>query len=134
VPTASPSPGTAGRAATSTTVSWTPSRPASAATPPSWPGCGATVLDIWPTLWNFTEHPDAEATNNRAERALRHAVLWRKTSNGTQTDTGERFVKRILSIRETCRLNNQSLHGYLVEVHNARLTATPIPTPLPAAA
>ena len=39
--------------------------------------CG-TVLDIWPTLWNFTEHAGAEATNNRCERAIRHAVLWRK--------------------------------------------------------
>jgi len=94
----------------------------------------ATVLDIWPTLWNFTEHPDAEATNNRAERALRHAVLWRKTSNATQTDAGERFVERMLSIRETCRLNNQPLHGYLVEIHNARLTGAPVPTPLPDAA
>jgi transposase len=92
----------------------------------------ATVLDIWPTLWNFTEHPDAEATNNRAERAIRHAVLWRKTTNGTQTETGERFVERILSIRETCRLNQQPLHAYLVEVHDARITGQPIPSPLPA--
>ncbi|MCA1697496.1 MAG: IS66 family transposase [Actinobacteria bacterium] len=92
----------------------------------------ATVLDIWPTLWNFTEQPDAEATNNRAERAIRHAVLWRKTSNGTQTPAGERFVERILSIRETCRLNDQPLHAYLVEVHNARLAGQLIPSPLPA--
>lgn len=92
----------------------------------------ATVLDIWPTLWNFTQRPGAEATNNRAERALRHAVLWRKTSNGTQTDAGERFVERILSIRETCRLNDKPLHGYLVDVHTARLAGEPIPTPLPA--
>jgi transposase len=92
--------------------------------------CGR-ILDIWPTLWNFTQHPDAEATNNRAERALRHAVLWRKTSNGTQTDAGERFVERVLSIRETCRLNNQRLHAYLVDVHTARLTGQPTPTPLP---
>ncbi|HWH10202.1 MAG TPA: IS66 family transposase [Solirubrobacteraceae bacterium] len=93
----------------------------------------ATILDIWPTLWNFTDHSAAEATNNRAERALRHAVLWRKTSNGTQTDAGERFVERILSIRETCRLNQQPLHDYLVDVHNARITGQPMPTPLPAA-
>ena len=90
----------------------------------------ATILDIWPTLWNFTEHAGAEATNNRAERALRHAVMWRKTSNGTQTDAGERFVERILSIRETCRLNDTPLHGYLVDVHTARLTGQTIPTPL----
>ena len=92
----------------------------------------ATILDIWPTLWNFTDHATAEATNNRAERALRHAVLWRRTSNGTQTDAGERFVERILSIRETCRLNQQPLHDYLVDVHTARLTGQPIPVPLSA--
>lgn len=94
----------------------------------------ATVLDIWPTLWNFTEHPDAEATNNRCERAIRHAVLWRKTSLGTQTDAGNRFVERILSIRQTCQLNQQPLHAYLVDVHNARLNGQPSPNPLPQAA
>jgi len=94
--------------------------------------CG-TVLDIWPTLWNFTEHPGAEATNNRAERALRHAVLWRRTSTGTQTDAGDRFVERILSIRETCRLNQQPLHNYLIDVHNAQLAGESIPSPLPTA-
>lgn len=90
----------------------------------------ATMLDIWPTLWNFTEHADAEATNNRCERAIRHAVLWRKTSLGTQSEAGDRFVERILSIRETCRLNERSMHDYLVEVHHTRLTGEQIPIPL----
>ena len=99
---------------------------------PELAGLCARVLDIWPTLWNFTDHPDAEATNNCAERALRHAVLWRKSAGGTQTEAGDRFVERILSIRETCRLNQQPLHDYLVDVHTARLTGDPIPTPLPA--
>jgi len=90
--------------------------------------CG-TILDIWPTLWNFTEHPHAEATNNRCERAIRHAVLWRKTSLGTQSETGDRFVERVLSIRETCRLNNQPMHDYLIQIHNARLTGADIPNP-----
>jgi transposase len=93
----------------------------------------ANVLDLWPALWNFTEHPDVDATNNRAERAIRHAVLWRKTSTGTQTPEGDRFVERILSIRETCRSQNRPLHPYLVDVHNARLAGQPIPTPLTAA-
>lgn len=90
----------------------------------------ATVLDIWPTLWNFTDHADAQATNNRCERAIRHAVLWRKTSLGTQSEAGDRFVERILSIRETCRLNDRSMHDYLVDVHHARLTDDEIPNPL----
>jgi transposase len=93
----------------------------------------ANVLDLWPALWSFTEHPDVDATNNRAERAIRHAVLWRKTSTGTQTPEGDRFVERILSIRETCRSQNRPMHHYLVDVHNARLTGDPIPSPLAAA-
>jgi transposase len=92
----------------------------------------SNVLDLWPALWNFTEHADVDATNNRAERAIRHAVLWRKTSTGTQTADGDRFVERILSIRETCRCQDRPMHSYLVDVHNARLSGTPIPTPLTA--
>jgi transposase len=60
-------------------------------------------------------------------------VLWRKTSTGTQTPEGDRFVERILSIRETCRSQNRPMHHYLVDVHNARLTGDPIPSPLAAA-
>jgi len=93
--------------------------------------CGQ-LLDLWPALWNFTEHPDVHATNNRAERALRHAVLWRKTSGGTQTDHGERFVERILSIRETCALQDRRLHPYLIDVHTARINGQAIPSPLAA--
>jgi len=59
--------------------------------------------------------PDAEATNNRAERAIRHAVLWRN------------------SIRETCRLNQQPLHACLVDIRDARLTGPADPQPPPAA-
>lgn len=92
----------------------------------------ATVLDIWPTLWNLTDHADAEATNNRCERAIRHAALWRKTSLGTQSEAGDRFVERILSIRETCRLNNRSIHDHLLEVHHRRLNGSKIPSPLAA--
>jgi transposase len=33
------------------------------------------------------------ATNNAAERALRHAVMWRKISYGTQTEHGNRLVE-----------------------------------------
>lgn len=95
--------------------------------------CG-NLLDIWPALWTFSEHPGVEATNNRAERAIRHAVIWRKVSGGTQTEEGERFAERLLSVRETCRLQERSLHAYLVDVHEARLSGAPVPSPLAAAA
>lgn len=44
-----------------------------------------------------------EPTNNRAERALRHAVLWRRASLGTQSEQGSFFVERLLTVCATPR-------------------------------
>ena len=38
-------------------------------------------------LWTFVDHEGVEPTNNASERALRHAVIWRKLSFGTQSAT-----------------------------------------------
>ena len=45
-------------------------------------------------LWTFVEVEGVEPTNNAAEQALRHAVIWRKLSFGTQSAAGSRFVER----------------------------------------
>lgn len=45
-----------------------------------------------------------DPTNNRAERVLRFGVLWRKRSQGTRVDKRDRWVERILSLRQTARL------------------------------
>ena len=54
-------------------------------------------------LGTFVVEAGVEPTNNRAERALRFAVLWRKMMQGTYNAKGDRWVERILSVRETCR-------------------------------
>lgn len=66
-------------------------------------------------LWTFLEHEGVEPTNNRAERSLRFGVLWRKRSLGTQSDKGNRWVERILSVKETCRLRGKATFPFLVE-------------------
>jgi transposase len=67
------------------------------------------------SLWVFLAHHGVEPTNNRAERALRFGVLWRKRSLGTASDKGNRWVERILSLRETCRLQAKSTYTVLAE-------------------
>lgn len=67
------------------------------------------------TLWVFLEEQGVEPTNNRAERALRAGVLWRKRSNGTQSDKGDRWVERILSLKQTCRMRSIPTYPILVE-------------------
>lgn len=63
----------------------------------------------------FLREHGVEPTNNRAERALRFAVLWRKCSSGTESDKGNHWVERSLSLRRTCRQLGQSVFDVLVD-------------------
>lgn len=71
------------------------------------------------SLWVFLEENGIEPTNNRAERALRFGVLWRKRSKGTQSDKGDRWVERILSVKQTCRMRSIPLFPVLVNTIDA---------------
>lgn len=66
-------------------------------------------------LWTFLYEHGVSPTNNHAERALRFAVIWRKRSFGTQSEKGDRWVERILSLRQTCRLRQMQTFPVLVE-------------------
>jgi transposase len=66
-------------------------------------------------LWTFVVEAGVEPTNNRAERALRFAVLWRRMMQGTYNEKGDRWVERILSVRETCRLRGVPTFPVLVD-------------------
>jgi len=98
------------------------------------PKTAATCRDLLahePKLWTFVWHEGVEPTNNAAERALRHAVLWRKGSGGTDSGRGSRFVERVLSVRETCRQQGRGLLVYLAECCQARLEGRAAPCLLP---
>ena len=41
------------------------------------------------SLWTFVREAGVEPTNNDAERPLRRAVLWRRKSFGTQSESGQ---------------------------------------------
>jgi transposase len=90
------------------------------------------VLALWPALWKFLLVEGVEPTNNAAERALRHAVLWRKICFGTQSDIGAQFVVRILTTVETCR--QQKLHTltFLTHAVQAYISDRPAPAIFPA--
>ena len=67
------------------------------------------------SLWVFLCHHGVEPTNNRSEGALRFGVQWRKRSLGTASDKGNRWVERILSLKETYRLHAVSTYHVLVD-------------------
>jgi transposase len=86
------------------------------------------LLAHWECLWLFLEHEGVEPTNNAAERALRGAVIWRKTSFGSQSERGQRYVERMMTVAETARRQGRSVFQFLVAVCQARLAGQPTPT------
>jgi len=66
-------------------------------------------------LWTFVDHPDVPPTNNHAERTVRQGVMWRKTSFGTQSARGARYVERVLSVGASCRMQRRSVVEFLRE-------------------
>ena len=67
-----------------------------------------------------------------AERALRHGVIYRKLSGGTDSGAGSRFVERMLSVVATCRQQDINVLDYLTRCYRARLDSLPAPSLLPA--
>ena len=66
-------------------------------------------------LWTFLADPAVEPTNNAGERSLRHGVIWRKLSFGTQSEHGDRFVETMLTIIETCQKQGKCVLGFITQ-------------------
>jgi transposase len=64
-------------------------------------------------LWTFVDTEGVEPTNNEAERTERHGVVLRKTSGGTDSASGSRFIERILTVVHTCRRQGKKVLEYL---------------------
>lgn len=90
-------------------------------------GLARNLIKAWPALWTFLEAEGVEPTNNRAERGLRHAVIYRKLSQGSRCERGALATERLLSSAITCRLQRRSLFAYLVEVAQASIRGQPSP-------
>ena len=79
-------------------------------------------------LWTFLRHDGVEPTNNAGERSLRHAVIWRKLSFGTQSANGSRFVESMLTVIETCRQQRRNVFAFLANAIEAHLAHQPAPS------
>jgi transposase len=90
-------------------------------------GLSDELLTLWPALWTFAVVEGVEPTNNAAERALRPAVLWRKRSFGAQSEAGNIFVERILTVRATCAQQERHLLTFLTEAVQAHWAKQPTP-------
>ena len=90
------------------------------------------LLAVEASLWTCARVGGVEPTNNAAEREVRHAVCWRKTSFGTAGEKGSRFVERILTVVASCRRQGRNVLEFLTHAVTAHRTGEKAPTLLPA--
>ncbi len=90
------------------------------------------LLKVYDALWTFAKEEGVEPTNNHAERMVRPAVLWRKSSFGNRSAAGCRFTERIMTTVQTLRLQNRPVLDYLRSALIAHRTGIQIPALLAA--
>jgi len=92
----------------------------------------ATALFVYnERLFTFLEEEGVEPTNNSAERALRTGVQWRKVSFGNRSAAGELATARLLTVAETCDLQQLNTLTYLAAAIACHRRRQPVTSLLP---
>lgn len=91
-------------------------------------GSCADILEHKKALWTFVDRDDVEPTNNHAERELRAFVLWRKRSQGTQSERGNLFAERMMTTVHTARKQNKNVLDFLTVTYAAYIAGAPTPS------
>lgn len=88
-------------------------------------------LGKWASLFTFVYHEGVEPTNNLAERTIRPGVETRKTSYCTRSPAGQVLRARLLTVSQTCRLQDRDPLEFLVATIHAKREGLPAPSLLP---
>ena len=92
------------------------------------PGMCRGILKTEPAMWTFLHHEGVEPTNNAGgERAVRPGVLLRKSSLGTQSERGSRYVERMQTVATTLKRAGRSVSEYVIEVSHSVLRGASAP-------
>jgi transposase len=89
------------------------------------------LLKVEPALWLFVTVEGVEPTNNAAQRAIRPAVIWRRTSFGSQTQRGSIFVQRMLTVVTTLKSQHRNVLDFMTAAVSAARSNSPAPSLLP---
>ena len=93
-------------------------------------GVSGSCIDILAhreALWTFVTHEGVEPTNNHGELELRDFVLWRKRSFGTQSERGERFAERVMTVVRTARKQGMAVLDFMLRSIRAGIEGTTPP-------
>jgi transposase len=89
------------------------------------------LLKLFDSLWLFVREEGVEPTNNAAERAIRPAVIWRRTSFGSDSAAGSEFVSRLLTVISSLKAQERNILDFLAESVSAARSGQIPPSLLP---
>jgi transposase len=89
------------------------------------------IFELATALWTFVRIEGVEPTNNLAEQALRDCVIRRKTSFGTQSEAGSRFIERMLTVSATLRQQKRNVLEFVTDACERAIEGRRPPSLLP---
>jgi transposase len=91
-------------------------------------GSCADILAHAAALWTFVDRDGVPPTNNHAEQEVRAFVLWRKRSFGTQSERGNLFAERLMTVAHTARKQRRHVLTFLTSSCQALLCESAPPS------
>lgn len=86
------------------------------------------ILKHKQALWLFVTEDGVEPTNNHAEQEVRDFVMWRRICFGSQSDRGDRFAERIMTVTHTARKQCRNVLSFLIQSIEAHRNNRPSPS------
>jgi len=83
------------------------------------------------SYFRFITTPGIDPTNNIAEQAIRFVVIDRLITQGTRSESGNRWCERIWSVMATCSIHNLSPFHFILSSVKAFFSGVPPPSLLP---
>ncbi len=80
------------------------------------------------SYFRFVTTPGIEPTNNLAEQAIRFVVIDRHITQGTRSETGQRWCERIWTVLATCGQTGQEIWTFLRAAIEADWKGEPAPS------
>ena len=92
------------------------------------PGRIATRLASSDSHATFVSHPEIDATNNRAQIAIRKIATRRFVTRGARGEAGRLASEKFRSAKAACEPQNRSFMDCFNQCHEARLKGEPTPS------
>jgi len=83
--------------------------------------------DLSQDYFRFLFAGDVEPTNNHSEQQIRHCIIDRKITQGTRSQSGQRFNERMWTAIATCKKQNRNFFSFLKDSIEAKLQKNDAP-------